>query len=265
MTPLYIGLLALILYVLGSWFSVRTIVRRETIPQSATLYVALPPAIVHTVFIAWTYHIHGFDVSFLSIASLVSLSVTFAVVLVSIRLPVQSLLVFALPLSAIVLTAVVLAPVETTATTIVYAELITHVVTSIVAYSILTLAAFQALLVLSLARRIRDHETIGLIRTLPPLETVESMMIQLLLTGVGLLTLAIATGLVFLYDRILQDATSLFHISFTAIAWLTYASVMTCHLVGVWRARTTTQWSLVAWVVLFVGYFGTKFVFEFYT
>jgi ABC-type uncharacterized transport system permease subunit len=78
--------------------------------------------------------------------------------------------------------------------------------------------------------------------------------------GILTLTAAIATGFVFLDDMFAQRVV---HHTVLAIAsWVGYAVLLTGrHFFG-WRSSTATSWTLVAFALLILGYFGSKFVLE---
>jgi hypothetical protein len=60
-------------------------------------------------------------------------------------------------------------------------------------------AALQSILIGVQERRLRSPQT-GLLGVLPPMESMENLFISVLWLGLGLLTLSIATGMLFLQD-----------------------------------------------------------------
>ena len=53
------------------------------------------------------------------------------------------------------------------------------------------------------------------------------------------------------------------HTVLSVASWVVYTSLLAGHTKFGWRGVTTTRWSLVAFVLLALAYFGTKFVIEF--
>ncbi|HEY3486643.1 MAG TPA: cytochrome c biogenesis protein CcsA, partial [Gammaproteobacteria bacterium] len=114
---------------------------------------------------------------------------------------------------------------------------------------------------LALLLSIRDyqlhHRLQGrLIQTLPPLQTLENIMFQLIAAGFTLLTFALASGFAFTSDWFNHK------IVFSCIAWLVFLTLL-CgrHLAG-WRGRVAIRWTLGGIILLMLAFFGTKLVLE---
>lgn len=138
--------------------------------------------------------------------------------------------------------------------------MLAHIALSVTAYSLFTLAAFQALLVHMQNRQLKRNYNSLLIRNLPPLQTMESLLFELLWAGVIVLTLAIVTGAVFVNDLFAQD---LAHKSlFSIMSWLVFSALLVGHYTQGWRGVTASRWTLAGCVLLMLGYYGSKFVLE---
>lgn len=135
-----------------------------------------------------------------------------------------------------------------------------HILLSILAYGMLTLGAVQAAVLSLQHRQLRRRPPSGLFTTLPPLQTMETLLFRLVLAGFFLLSLAIATGTLFI-DRIL--AQHLLHKTVLSVfAWLVFAVL----LFGRWRyglrGRLAVRGVLIGYVLLVLAYFGSKLVLE---
>ena len=97
-------------------------------------------------------------------------------------------------------------------------------------------------------------------RLLPPLQTMESLLFELLWVGEILLTLAILSGFYFLEDMFAQH---LVHKTVFALsAWFIYALLLWGrHQMG-WRGTKAIRWALAGFVCLMLAYFGSKLVLE---
>src|SRR5690606_20920571 len=135
-----------------------------------------------------------------------------------------------------------------------------HVTLSILAYSLLTIASLQALILAYQTHALKHKNRIANARLLPPLQTMESLLFELLWVGEILLTLAILSGFYFLEDMFAQH---LVHKTvFALIAWFIYALLLwDRHQMG-WRGNKATRWALAGFICLMLAYFGTKMVFE---
>lgn len=135
-----------------------------------------------------------------------------------------------------------------------------HIVLSLLSYSVLTIAAIQAATLAVQEYRLKHHQLRGLLKVLPPLVTMEAMLFELVLIGFVLLTLSIGTGAYYVDDLFAQH---LVHKSvFSILAWLCFGTLLIGrHQLG-WRSRTAIRWTLLAFGLLLIGYLGSKFVLE---
>ena len=98
--------------------------------------------------------------------------------------------------------------------------------------------------------------------SLPPLLTLERLLFRLIGAAFVLLTLTLATGIIFsesLFGRPLRfDHKSVFAV----VSWLTFAALLVGrHFYG-WRGRTALRWTLAGFVLLLLAYIGSRFVLE---
>ncbi|HCS29114.1 MAG TPA: phosphohydrolase [Spongiibacteraceae bacterium] len=137
---------------------------------------------------------------------------------------------------------------------------LSHIVLSLLSYSVLTIAAIQAVTLAIQEYRLKHHQLRGILRVLPPLVTMEDMLFELVLIGFVLLTLSIGTGVYYVDDLFAQH---LVHKSvFSILAWLCFGTLLIGrHQLG-WRSRTAIRWTLLAFALLLIGYLGSKFVLE---
>jgi ABC-type uncharacterized transport system permease subunit len=137
-----------------------------------------------------------------------------------------------------------------------------HLAISMLAYSLLSLAALHALLMAFVERRLHDKAVPPALNGMPPLLTLERLLFQVIGIGFTLLTLTLLSGILFseeLFGRPLQFTHKAL---FGIVSWATFATLlMGRHLYG-WRGRTAIRWTLAGFVLLALAYFGSKFVLE---
>lgn len=136
-----------------------------------------------------------------------------------------------------------------------------HIFTSLLAYSMLTLAALQALLLSWQNKHLHNHNPRGLIKTLPPLLDMEALLFKLIQLGVVLLTLGLVTGMLYvdnLFSQHLVHKTIL-----SIIAWIIFTALLIGHWQAGWRGRIAIRWALSGFFFLMLAFFGSKFVLEF--
>ncbi|GED23699.1 cytochrome C assembly family protein [Halomonas halmophila] len=135
-----------------------------------------------------------------------------------------------------------------------------HALSSALAFSLLAIAAFQAILLGIQNQALRHHHIRGVVQSLPPLTSMERILFELIWAGMALLSLAIASGFVFLDDMFAQHLVHKTVLSL--LAWLIFATLLVCHLWLGWRGMRAVSWTLVGYLVLLLAYFGSKFVLE---
>jgi ABC-type uncharacterized transport system permease subunit len=135
-----------------------------------------------------------------------------------------------------------------------------HVLISLLAYSLLSMASVQAILLAIQDHHLRHRHPGGFIRALPPLQTMEALLFEMIGAGFVLLTLALISGFAFLQDMFAQH---LVHKTLLSIlAWLVFGSLLWGRFRFGWRGQKALIWTLVGFVVLMLAYFGSKFVIE---
>ena len=190
--------------------------------------------------------------------SLVSWIMLVFVLVTSLHLPIRNLLILVLPLSIVGTVSLLTAPPETRQHVANLSDpLIWHILISITAYSILFMAACQSVLLAFLEHRLRARRTL---RLLPPLQTMERLLFELLWAGIITLTLAVGSGFLFLDDLFAQHVVH--HTVLSLASWAIYAVLLACHHFLGWRGTTAVRWTLIAFSLLVLGYLGSKFVLE---
>jgi ABC-type uncharacterized transport system permease subunit len=135
-----------------------------------------------------------------------------------------------------------------------------HVLVSLLAYSLLTLASVQAVLLAIQDHHLHRRQPGGFIRALPPLQTMESLLFEMIGTGFALLTLSLLSGSLFLEDMFAQHLVHKTVLS--VIGWVVFGILLLGRFRAGWRGRTAIIWTLSGFVVLILAYFGSKAVLE---
>ena len=201
----------------------------------------------------------GIDLGIYPMLSLMALAAVTISLLGSLRKPVDNLFVVLFPLAAITLLLESTLQGGYTPRSDITAGIFGHILLSVVACSLLTIAAAQALLLSFGDNRLRQHDLLA-IRNMPPIETMEQLMFELLWVGLVFLTLSIASGFFFLED--IHGPGLVHHTVITFGAWLVFAVLMSGrHRLG-WRGTLAARWTLAGFVLLAIGYFGSKLVLE---
>ena len=135
-----------------------------------------------------------------------------------------------------------------------------HVLISLLAAGVLTLAAVQAMALAIQERLLRVHAAASRWRRLPPLQLMERLLFQLVAVGFALLSLTLLTGLWFIEDWMAQHLAHKTVLSI--VAWLVFGILLWGRWRHGWRGRTAIRWALSGYALLILAYFGTKIILE---
>lgn len=136
-----------------------------------------------------------------------------------------------------------------------------HIVLSIVAYSVFFMAATQAILLHLQYRELKHHTQHRVwVKLLPPLETMESLLFDMILVGFCLLSVALALGFVGVTDLLAQHLAH--KTVFSLLAWLLFAWLLYDKHKHGWRGKRAANITLWGFGLLAIGFIGTKFVLE---
>jgi len=135
-----------------------------------------------------------------------------------------------------------------------------HIILSLIAYSLLAVAALQSVLIAFQEHRLRQRAAGVWWNTLPPLQEMERFLFQLIGAGFVLLTLALFTGLIFVTN--LQAQHLVHKVVLSIVAWVVFAILLWGRWRYGWRGRTAIRWTLSGFIFLMLAYFGSKLVLE---
>lgn len=201
----------------------------------------------------------GIQLSFFTVLSQLFWVINCIVLLSSLKKAAHNVFIFLLPCSVLAIAASLLNQSESTIIKLNY-TLATHVILSILAYSLLTIATLQAFLLAYQNRHLKNKSRLQTLRYLPPLQTMEALLFEFVVVGEILLTLSIISGFIFL-DNIF--AQHLVHKTvFSICAWLVYGFLLLGKYRLGWRGIIAIRWTLAGFIFLMLAYFGSKLVLE---
>lgn len=264
MTNLIAALTAISLYLIC------TITLMMRLRQYAPLLALGKTAALLPGFLALAVHVYileqsmvspiGINLGFYNVLSLIAAFITLFTLASALRHPVEMLGVLVLPIAALSITidmswnsSHLLPPGSSQG-------LIFHVLTSLIAYSILALAALHAIALWVQNRYLHQHQPGGMIRLMPPLITMEALLFETIIIGFIFLSISLLSGLVFLDNMFAQH---LAHKTILSIlAWCVFAILLLGRWLLGWRGRIAIRWTLGGFFSLMLAYFGSKFVLE---
>lgn len=256
------SLFAALLYLVAAIWQGKSLFHDYIAPNSKGLILIVAVGLVlHGLTLPYTlWSTEGLQLGITRMPSLILWSITAIILISSLRRPIHNLFALLLPFSALslFLTFIPQEPVHLQSE--IGLGILSHILLSIIAYSLLTIATLQALLLSLQNRQLREHNTKGIIRVLPPLQTMESLLFEMLWSGFLLLSAGIITGFIFIDDMFAQHLAH--KTCFTLISWVIYAVLLTGRHAAGWRGRTAINWTLGGFSALLLAYFGSKLVLE---
>jgi len=257
------GFLAIALYLLASTLLTAKLVRGTAADyrRMQTLMIGLAAVVIHgSLLYTSLLRPEGLNLGIFHAASLVAMTTALLLLLAAFLEPVDNLGIAVFPVAAISIGLTMLYPAPHIITSATSWQLDSHILTSLLAYSILGLAVLQSILLAIQDSHLRNRSPGGFIRALPPLQTMESLLFQMIATGFVLLTLALVTGTLFLEDIFAQHLVH--KTTLSIIAWGVFAILLWGRWRFGWRGRTAIRWTIGGFIFLMLAYFGSKFVLE---
>jgi len=263
-----ISISSMVLYLLtGILFAVRLFGRKDADPKSplksknGLIILGLIAVALHSIVL---YHglfvTNGLNLGFFNAGSLILWLIALTVLLGALANPVENLAIFLLPLAGLSILLEILIPVRHTLLTAEAMELKIHILMSLMAYALLSIAAAHAIVLSIQDKHLRNRKPGGFIRALPPLETMENLLFQMIAIGFFLHSLSLITGMIYLDDMFAQHLAHKTILSI--IAWFVFAILLWGRWRFGWRGRIAIRWTLTGFVFLLLAYMGTKWVLE---
>ena len=261
-SPQTFSLLACVLYLAAAGTLAARLKRGATSLGAIILLVWTAALAVHAVGLnGLVFTRDGLDLAFFKAGSVTALLIAAMLLLSCLHKPLGVIALFVLPVTALF---TVLGGFDTHR--VISADANTgiraHVLSSLLAYSVLGLAGAQAIVLHVQNRKLRDPGPEPSLQTLlPPLDVMESFLFHLLTLGFVLLTLGLATGWIYHQDLLAQH---LVHKTVLSVAaWLMFAALFIGRRFLGWRGETAVKITLIGLGLLIVAYFGSKLVLEY--
>jgi ABC-type uncharacterized transport system permease subunit len=240
----------------GLFYPRRNLRRRQLI-----LLLSLLAIILHALLLRHTTMLpEGINLGFFNAVSLVSWVVALLLMLTLTSKPIENLIFVMYPLAAIAIVLEWFFGSQRILGADLPLGVQFHIFYSILAYSILCIAAVQAIFFAHQDHQLR-HKRLSLVtRRLPPLQLMESLLFQMISLGLILLTLSLISGFIFLQDIFAQH---LVHKTILSIAaWWLFAILLWGRWHYGWRGNIVVRWYLFGFFILMLAYFGSKLVLE---
>jgi len=203
---------------------------------------------------------NGLDFGFFNAVSLIGWLVALIVLVSSLYRPLENLLLLLFPSAALSILLELFIADERILSDSLSAGLRIHILLSICAYSLLMISAVQAVMLAIQERLIKTKRAAKIMNALPPLQVMEELLIQIIVIGFFILSLSLASGMMFIDDLFAQHLIHKTVLSF--LAWMIYCILLWGRWSAGWRGKKIIRWTLGGFTTLLLAYIGSKFVLE---
>ena len=255
--------IAIILYIAAGWTLALRLSKQKT--QGSGWKSPVTLGLVATGFHAFILYKEfftpqGINFGFFNAVSLLSWMIALFLIIASYSKPVENLGIAIFPLAGMAIILTLAFPSSHFLSFEDVSMLEAHILISIFAYSFLSIAAVQAILLSIQNKHLHNQHPGGFIRALPPLQTMETLMFQMLAMGFVLQSFSLISGFIFLDDMFAQH---LVHKTILSIlAWIIFAILLWGRWKFGWRGKIAIRWTLGGFVSLLLAYLGSKMVLE---
>jgi len=265
MTSVLYPILAAVLYVCAAGLLWRGLSAGKPLlggARTGVLVLAAGALALHAALLYSDLFQGGLNLGLTSAASLVAWAVTLLFLAAVLFQPIESLGVLILPVAAATLLLEWLWPTRHLTLPGASPVQAAHIVISLLAYSLLSIAVVQSLVLSLQERALHRRQAGGFLHNLPPLETMEHLLFRMIAVGFILLTLTLVSGVFFSDELFGKPLRFTHHIVLSIIAWAVFGMLLVGRRLYGWRGRTAVRWTLAGFSLLVLGYFGSKFVLE---
>ena len=254
--------LALACYLTCLFRLTQALLHQHTVNTRLILLIMLAGLLLHALVLApQLWAAQGMDFGLFNVLSLTGwLMLAFTLIFSSYR-PVLALNLLALPLAAAALLAGQLWHAPYQPITGLSRGLEGHIILSLAAYCLLFMAAIHACLLWLQHRELKHQSRHRLwVAMLPSQQSMNALLFDMIGLGFGLLTLALLLGALAVDDLLGQH---LAHKTFFSIlSWLLFGGLLLGHWRFGWRGQKAVNLTLWGFVLLVVGFIGSKLVLE---
>ncbi len=259
MTPNTLGLISACAYLISSGLLIRDTLSNK--PPKFTIITAWFAVLLH---FAYTFSLFQqqqyINFSLFNTASMTCALVSLLLLLANINKPVEKLGIAIFPIASLAIISNLFFSGQAYLMEINNWQMSTHILSSVIAFSLLNIAALQAILLAIQDQQLRKHPPRRFIQSLPALETMEALLFQMIATGILFLSVSLVSGFIFIEDLFAQQLAHKTILSL--IAWITFSSLLVGRYKYGWRGQTAVRWTLAGFCLLLLAYFGSKFVLQ---
>ncbi len=260
MTLILTSLFSAVLYLIAGLIQAVSLSGKGVDRRPLVMMLGSGAVVLHTLAVYLILHPgNGIQLGLFPVISLIAWLISGLVLVSCLRKPLTSLFVGVFPIAAVSVLLASVTPATSLPQQYSGGE-IAHILSSILAYSIFSIAALQALVLARQDHELKHHHTRGIVRALPPLQLMEQLLFEMVWLGMVLLSISLLTGILFLEDIFAQHLVHKTGLSL--VAWGVYATLLWGRHQRGWRGQSAIRWVLGGFAFLMMAYFGSKFALE---
>jgi len=257
------SIMAFLAYLGAGFIVLRQLISRATLSgglRSGLFALVVVALVLHTLVLFQNFiGPAGLNFGVFNAVSLLTWLIALLLLVAMFSRPVESLGIMVFPLAAMSLLLEASFSTEHFVTSADF-SLKLHILISVLSYSVFSIAAIQAVLLAIQDRHLHNKHPGGFVRALPPLQTMETLLFQMLGVGFILQSLSLLSGFAFLEDMFAQH---LVHKTVLSImAWAIFAVLLWGRWQFGWRGKTAIRSTLGGFLLLLLAYIGSKLVLE---
>ena len=255
MSNIFLISIATLFYSLATSWQVFNVYKKQQ-KNTALIIFAIIALIAHSnLLYHWIDVGNSQNLTVLNLFSLSAWLVALWVVIVTLTKPVANLLLFIFPIAIASIVLAVSFPTWSLVNTIDNPKQLVHILLSTLTFSLLCVAALQAVVLAVQEWVLRHKQATQLIQILPPLETMETLLFQMIGLGFIFLTLLLLSSLVSFPD--LFGAPILSKTLLSVFSWVIFFILLLGRYYFGWRGKIAVRWTLIGVLAITLVYFGT--------
>lgn len=137
---------------------------------------------------------------------------------------------------------------------------VSHLLLSLLAYAILTLAALHAVMHLLLDRSLKRKKIGPIVQAMPSLLEIETHMYAQVGTAALMLGLGILSGLIWQWEEMGHFVLLSHKVVLSFISWVGLAVLLGMRRRSGWQSRRAAWMVIVAYILLLLAYFGVRMI-----
>lgn len=202
----------------------------------------------------------GQNLNFLNLFSLAAWLVSVLVLVVVMIKPVDAIVLFSFPVATISILLVLIFPQQLIVQTASQPDTLFHILLGVLTFCVMCLAGLLALLLAIQERLLRYKKLMVVVTRLPALESMETLLFQVISLGFVLLSVLVVTSVYFYHAILFQHAVMIQKTISMIAAWVVFAVLLVGRYLRGWRGGKAIYYTLAGVVLLLFAYYGSKMV-----